>query len=71
MPGYSYVDTGVEGAIPGGISPLQGGEPLVTLTWEAVVLPGAEVRSRAEYRTVQPARATTTMMQPARIPRIS
>jgi hypothetical protein len=31
MPGYSYVDTGVEGAIPGGISPLQDGEPLVTL----------------------------------------
>ena len=30
MPGYSYVDTGVEGAIPGGISPLQGGAPLVT-----------------------------------------
>jgi predicted enzyme related to lactoylglutathione lyase len=30
MPGYSYVDTGVEGAVPGGISPLQGGEPLVT-----------------------------------------
>lgn len=30
MPGYSYVETGVEGAIPGGISPLQGGEPVVT-----------------------------------------
>jgi len=31
MPGYSYVDTGVEGAVPGGISPLQGGgDPLVT-----------------------------------------
>jgi len=30
IPGYSYVDTGVEGAIPGGISPLQGGPPLVT-----------------------------------------
>jgi predicted enzyme related to lactoylglutathione lyase len=30
MPGYSYVETGVEGALPGGISPLQGGEPLVT-----------------------------------------
>lgn len=30
FPGYSYVDTGVEGAIPGGISPLQGGAPLVT-----------------------------------------
>ena len=30
MPGYTYVDTGVEGAVPGGISPLQGGGPLVT-----------------------------------------
>lgn len=30
IPGYSYVDTGVEGAIPGGISPLQGGGPIVT-----------------------------------------
>ncbi len=30
FPGYSYVETGVEGAIPGGISPLQGGESLVT-----------------------------------------
>src|SRR5579863_8578764 len=30
MPGYSYVETGVEGAVPGGISPLQGGEALVT-----------------------------------------
>lgn len=30
IPGYSYVDTGVEGGIPGGISPLQGGAPLVT-----------------------------------------
>src|SRR5579859_3905660 len=30
IPGYSYVDSGIEGAIPGGISPLQGGEPLVT-----------------------------------------
>jgi uncharacterized protein len=30
FPGYTYVETGVEGAIPGGISPLQGGKPLVT-----------------------------------------
>jgi hypothetical protein len=30
MPGYTYVETGVEGAIPGGISPLQGGGALVT-----------------------------------------
>jgi uncharacterized protein len=30
IPQYSYVETGVDGAVPGGISPLQGGEPLVT-----------------------------------------
>jgi hypothetical protein len=30
IPGYSYVETGVEGAIPGGISPVQNGGPLVT-----------------------------------------
>jgi predicted enzyme related to lactoylglutathione lyase len=30
IPGYSYVETGVEGAVPGGISPLQNGAPLVT-----------------------------------------
>lgn len=30
LPGYTYVETGVDGNIPGGISPLQGGDPLVT-----------------------------------------
>jgi hypothetical protein len=30
FPGYTYVETGVNGAVPGGISPLQNGEPLVT-----------------------------------------
>src|SRR6516164_2184931 len=30
MPGYTHVETGVEGAVPGGISPLQGGQSLVT-----------------------------------------
>ena len=52
MPGYSYVDTGVEGAMPGGISPLQGGTPLVTFfvgvadvaaTLEAAVAQGGRV----------------------------
>ncbi len=28
--GYSYVDSGVPDALPAGISPLQGGSPLVT-----------------------------------------
>jgi predicted enzyme related to lactoylglutathione lyase len=32
VPDYSYVDSGVPaGTIPGGISPLQGGKPLVTV----------------------------------------
>jgi predicted enzyme related to lactoylglutathione lyase len=52
MPGYTYVDTGVEGAVPGGISPLQGGGPLVTFfvgvqdvaaTLEAAVAQGGRV----------------------------
>ena len=52
IPGYSYVDTGVEGAVPGGISPLQGGAPLVTFfvgvadvaaTLEAAVAHGGQV----------------------------
>jgi uncharacterized protein len=30
FPGYTYIDSGVDGAVPGGISPLQGGEALVT-----------------------------------------
>jgi uncharacterized protein len=32
MPGYTYVDSGVpSGTIPGGIGPVQGGQPLVTV----------------------------------------
>jgi len=30
IPGYTYVDSGVPAALPAGISPLQGGSPLVT-----------------------------------------
>ena len=30
IPGYTYVDSGVPNALPAGISPLQGGSPLVT-----------------------------------------
>jgi len=30
VPGYTYVDSGVPDALPAGISPLQGGDPLVT-----------------------------------------
>lgn len=32
FPGYTYVDSGVpQGTIPGGISPTQGGKPMVTV----------------------------------------
>jgi predicted enzyme related to lactoylglutathione lyase len=30
FPGYTYVDSGIPGALPAGISPLQGGGELVT-----------------------------------------
>jgi predicted enzyme related to lactoylglutathione lyase len=30
VPGYTYVDSGVPDALPAGISPLQGGSPVVT-----------------------------------------
>jgi hypothetical protein len=52
IPGYSYVETKVEGAIPGGISPLQDGGPLVTFfvgvedvaaTLEAAVAQGGRI----------------------------
>ena len=52
IPGYTYVDTGVEGAIPGGIGPVQGGDSLVTFfvgvddvaaTLEAAVAQGGKV----------------------------
>ena len=52
IPGYTYVETGVEGALPGGISPLQGGQPLVTFfvgvsdvaaTLEAAVAQGGRI----------------------------
>jgi predicted enzyme related to lactoylglutathione lyase len=52
IPGYTYVDTGVERAIPGGISPLQEGGPVVTFfvgvddvaaTLEAAVAQGGRV----------------------------
>jgi predicted enzyme related to lactoylglutathione lyase len=56
MPGYTYVDTGVEGAIPGGIGPLQGGSDAV------IFFVGVEdveaTLARAESlggRTIQPA----------------
>jgi uncharacterized protein len=56
MPDYSYVESGVEGAIPGGISPLQGGDPLVTffvgVEDVAATLKAAEA---AGGRVVQPA----------------
>ena len=58
IPGYSYVETGVEGAIPGGISPLQEGGALVTffvgVPDVAATLKAAEAQGG---RVVQPATA--------------
>jgi hypothetical protein len=31
IPGYTYVESGVPNAIPGGIGPTQGGDPMVTV----------------------------------------
>jgi len=56
LPGYTYVDTGVDGAVPGGISPLQGGAPLVTffvgVQDVAATLKAAEAQGG---RVIQPA----------------
>lgn len=30
VPGYTYIDSGIPGALPGGIGPVQDGSPLVT-----------------------------------------
>ena len=57
IPGYTYVDSGVpSGTIPGGISPLQGGDAMVTIF--AGVANVAESLERAVAlggRIVQPA----------------
>jgi predicted enzyme related to lactoylglutathione lyase len=56
FPGYTYVETGVPNAIPGGIGPTQGGDPLVTffvgVEDVAAALADAE---RLGGRVVQPA----------------
>jgi predicted enzyme related to lactoylglutathione lyase len=56
IPGYTYVDTGAEGAIPGGIGPVQGGSDAVVFF---VGVDDVEsTLKRAEElggRTVQPA----------------
>ena len=56
LPGYTYVDTGVEGAIPGGIGPVQGGEPMAVY-FVGVADVEASLRKAEEFggRIVQPA----------------
>jgi predicted enzyme related to lactoylglutathione lyase len=63
IPGYSYVDTGVPDALPAGISPLQGGDPLVTffVGVEDIDAACAEAR-RLGGRVVQ---------EPARVPGVA
>ncbi len=56
LPGYTYVNTGVEGAIPGGIGPVQGGEPM-TVFFVGVADVEESLRRGEELggRVVQPA----------------
>jgi hypothetical protein len=56
MPGYTYVETGVDGAIPGGISPLQAGGDLVTFFVGVSDVAGTlEQAAAAGGKIVQPA----------------
>jgi uncharacterized protein len=56
FPGYTYVETGVDGAMPGGISPLQGGESLVTFFVGVPDVAAALKMAEANGgKTVQPA----------------
>jgi predicted enzyme related to lactoylglutathione lyase len=56
IPGYTYVDTGAEGAVPGGIGPVQGGEPLVTFfVGVADVAATLDAAAAMGGRIVQPA----------------
>ena len=57
FPDYTYVETGIEGAIPGGISPLQGGAPTVTFF---VGVPDVEATLQAAA-----ARAVAVLSRPA------
>jgi predicted enzyme related to lactoylglutathione lyase len=56
MPGYTYVDTGAEGAVPGGIGPTQGGSPLVTFFVGVADVPATLAEAeRLGGKVVQPA----------------
>jgi predicted enzyme related to lactoylglutathione lyase len=56
IPGYSYVETGMQGAIPGGIGPLQDGQPLVTFFVGVADVAGTlEAAAAAGGAIVQPA----------------
>jgi predicted enzyme related to lactoylglutathione lyase len=56
IPGYTYVDTGADGAVPGGIGPVQGGEPLVTFfVGVADVAATLDAAAAMGGRIVQPA----------------
>jgi len=56
MPGYTYVESGVPGAIPGGIGPTQGGSELVTVFVGVDDVESAlQAAERLGGRIVQPA----------------
>ena len=56
LPGYTYVGTGVEDSVPGGIGPVQGGEPM-TVFFIGVADVEDALRKAVELggRVVQPA----------------
>jgi predicted enzyme related to lactoylglutathione lyase len=56
MPGYTYVDTGIPGMIPGGVGPTQGGSPLVTFFIGVQDVPATLAQAEAlGGKVVQPA----------------
>ena len=58
IPGYTYIDPGVEGAVPGGISPRPGGAALVTFfVGVEDVAATLEAATANGGRVVQPATA--------------
>jgi predicted enzyme related to lactoylglutathione lyase len=63
FPGYTYVESGVPGALPAGIGPTQGGSPLVTF------FVGVEDIDQAVDDATR--LGGTTVQEPTRVPGVS
>lgn len=63
IPGYTYVDSGVPAALPAGISPLQGGSPLVTF------FVGVEDIDASIAQVKQP--GGSVVQEPSRVPGVA